>query len=271
MVKSASKVKNRISMFLNRGEPFILVAPFVRWMSKSAVDPIYCGDSNPLLKAMVRHIAKKYKVKFSPDTRFIAVKEQFIDGEYTFYRDFLPSRNDVVVDIGAETGDYALLCACYYGCSKVYAFEPEKSSFRTLIENIELNTANDTISPFNCGISSENASVHASFNGDSISWLNEHKDHLIEVKKLDSFDIREISILKIDAEGNEVEVLNGAVETIKRCRPRIIIETHSKHLREEVVKKLGDLGYSLTHMGRTTLSRSNAEISNLFFSPATDA
>jgi hypothetical protein len=46
----------------------------------------------------------------------------------------------------------------------------------------------------------------------------------IEVRTLDSFRLNDVDFLKIDCEGYELQVLQGAVETLERCRPTIIVE-----------------------------------------------
>lgn len=44
------------------------------------------------------------------------------------------------------------------------------------------------------------------------------------VEKLDNFDLRDITLIKIDVENHEKEVLEGAKETIKRNKPVIVLE-----------------------------------------------
>jgi hypothetical protein len=46
----------------------------------------------------------------------------------------------------------------------------------------------------------------------------------ISVKKLDSFNFTDLNLLKIDVEGWEFEVLKGAVETIKKHKPVLLVE-----------------------------------------------
>ena len=57
---------------------------------------------------------------------------------------------------------------------------------------------------------------------------NEHKvafEHVeVEMRTLDSFALDHVDFMKIDTEGFELYVVNGALETIKRWRPNIVIE-----------------------------------------------
>jgi FkbM family methyltransferase len=71
----------------------------------------------------------------------------------------------------------------------------------------------------------------------------------VRLATLDSFDFDAVDLVKIDVEGHELSVLHGAVETIERCRPNMIVEIEQRHLRDgltmaDVFAYLCDLGYS---------------------------
>jgi hypothetical protein len=51
----------------------------------------------------------------------------------------------------------------------------------------------------------------------------------IEVRTLDSYQFAEVDLIKCDNEGYEVFVMRGAAETIKRCRPCVIVEQKPGH------------------------------------------
>ena len=89
----------------------------------------------------------------------------------------------------------------------------------------------------------------------------------INTKKLDDFSFDRIDILKIDVEGFELEVLKGSEKTIKRLKPKIILETHSRELRQKCDDFLKKAGYQLKVEGRTVLSKQKGfdEVTNLFY------
>jgi hypothetical protein len=60
-------------------------------------------------------------------------------------------------------------------------------------------------------------------------------------------------------------VLKGAEEVLKQYSPRIIIETHSKELREKCHEFLSEKDYLLINSGRTVINKSGNEITNLFY------
>ena len=87
-------------------------------------------------------------------------------------------------------------------------------------------------------------------------------------EKLDSYALEQVDILKIDVEGFEFEVIQGAENTIRSLKPRIILETHSKELRRKCNEFLNELGYKLKFEGRTVISDSPGmdRVTNLFYS-----
>ncbi len=54
-----------------------------------------------------------------------------------------------------------------------------------------------------------------------------------ECRRLDDFDLEEVDFIKIDCEGYELWVLQGAVETLKRCKPCLIVEQKPETGMEE--------------------------------------
>ena len=54
-------------------------------------------------------------------------------------------------------------------------------------------------------------------------------ERVVEIRTLDSYDFPDVSMIKIDVEGHEEAVVAGAAETIRRCRPSLIIESEDRH------------------------------------------
>ena len=143
------------------------------------------------------------------------------------------SKDTNVLDIGAHTGTYALSLASL--SNHVYAFEPQRLTFYALCGSVALsNYQNITCiqkgigSPEQVGeqvlkiISNDGggSSLHAI---DGV--ISEEK---IDIITLDSLDLNNIGFIKMDVENNELYVLRGAEETIKRCGyPKIVFESNS--------------------------------------------
>ena len=69
---------------------------------------------------------QRYNLEFTENSN---VNEVFVDNIYSIYNDFIPKKNQTVIDIGAQYGDYAILCSKVYK-AKVYTFEPLPENFK---------------------------------------------------------------------------------------------------------------------------------------------
>ncbi len=70
--------------------------------------------------------------------------------------------------------------------------------------------------------------------------------HLVPVVTLDSLDLMDLTHLKVDCEGFEQEVLEGARHTLQRCRPVMSLELEERHrpgATRDVPALLATLGY----------------------------
>ena len=134
---------------------------------------------------------------------------------------------DLFVDIGANIGAYSIIMANQLRNGRVISFEPNKRAASFLQENIELNgIRNMTIEPFGLSDKNETAIMYsytagmttASFNKGFDSPLKEE----IPLITLDDYceqnQIGQIDIMKIDVEGHEPKVLEGAKDIISRSK-----------------------------------------------------
>jgi FkbM family methyltransferase len=146
-----------------------------------------------------------------------------------FFKECL-SPGSQMVDIGANAGYFSLLASSIVGpLGKVFAVEPEYGNVTALRQNILLNKfANIQIYPIAAGSHcNSSAKLHLS-NGDSRHSLVESKYHKISIPvcedKLDNIlkDVGWITLIKIDTEGTELQVLMGAVETVKKAKFLVI-------------------------------------------------
>jgi FkbM family methyltransferase len=134
---------------------------------------------------------------------------------------------EVVFDVGASYGSYTLT-ACAMGAA-VYAFEPEKTVFDDLCKNLVLNDWFYTrCVPHNKGLWSsetrmrmESYAPHWPKLAISGEYAMDTLDHMAEKAKIGRLDW-----IKIDVEGAEEHVIRGALETIEKFKPNLLIECH---------------------------------------------
>jgi len=147
----------------------------------------------------------------------------------------------IIVDVGANLGWFSLELKHTNSSSTVYAFEPQKSLFYAFCGSVALNCYTK-MHLFNMALGNKNDtidipvfdySITSNFGGVEIDPDKKHKEYIgqsatlfepVLLCTLDSFNFSKLDLLKIDVEGMETKVLEGAVETIKRCKPIIFIE-----------------------------------------------
>jgi len=202
------------------------------------------------------HKIKLYKIIFD----FIIGKD------YENCKTILPklvNSNSIVLDIGANMGQYACRLNSIVKNGKIYAFEPYSINFASLVSMKNILRLKN-VEPINSAVSDKKCSVKL--------IIPIIKDKLIvgtqavigtykrtELKKIkyleetvnsisiDSFvlenKISKIDLIKIDTEGAEISVLQGGYETIKKYLPVLIIEIHPSSPGLEFLQKIGYKAY----------------------------
>jgi FkbM family methyltransferase len=183
---------------------------------------------------------------------------------YEMHRELDGMSGEKAIDVGAHIGSYTLRMAKKF--TRVIAFEPNPLNRHILKLNLQLNKMRN-VDVEDAALSDTNGVgrffVQRTTGG--TSSLNPHHygftyDRTIQVKvrKLDDFEISEVDVLKIDAEGNELHILRGASQTINRARPIIAVEVHhSKNLLGatchcETCEYLSSLNYHVRLLGEYT-------------------
>lgn len=135
--------------------------------------------------------------------------------------------NDIAIDVGGYIGSHTLPMSRF--CSEVYVFEPNADLFQVINSNIELNKFQN-IKSYNIalGKSNEDVDFYERENGTSRiakkNILGNKKQ--IKTQSLDQFlDVPHCKLIKIDVEGHEYSVLEGAKQFIEKHQPYILIET----------------------------------------------
>ena len=155
----------------------------------------------------------------------------------------LLSAGDVFLDIGAHIGYHAVLGALLVGPrGAVIAFEPDPANFSRLRENLQPFPWS---TPLNKAVWSGSGAAgfqRSSQPGES-GWgtltsvrdLAEGDHLMLEAISLDDWlseNRRNVSVMKVDAEGSEAGILRGGREFLKRTRPAVIIEANDVVLRQ---------------------------------------
>ena len=199
------------------------------------------------------------------------VQRRYLTGEASSEQDFIAcisqeikKSNGDFVDVGANVGFYSLLFASISSKS-VFAFEPLDYNSNQLRKNCDLNGFQN-ISIFSFGLSdhSDYSNIHyhvfnkgaadSSTNRDGLSFLK--KSQNVKFERLDTIKglSNNISLMKIDVEGHELNVIKGARQTIQNQRPDIFVEIHPEILdsqgqsTSELIEYVFEMGYDSIYL-----------------------
>lgn len=143
-------------------------------------------------------------------------------------------KSKYILDVGANNGNHTISYAFLSPPdAKIYAFEPQKRLFTSLQNAIKINKYDDKVTLYNNAVGHELKKVHMNhidtqkisdgqynLGGLSIGEGGEEA----EMITIDSLNLDGCDFIKIDVEGYEYFVLEGAVNTIKKYNPFIMFE-----------------------------------------------
>ena len=136
-------------------------------------------------------------------------------------------KGDLFLDVGANIGAYSVLAATTG--ADVIAIEPIPSTFETLKNNIFLNRFCDVVKPFNFGLGSSVGELFFTSNLDCVNHVLTPAEYSaqsisVPVRTMDEISMPRIpSIIKIDVEGFESEVIAGAEKTLSHPDLKAVI------------------------------------------------
>lgn len=176
-----------------------------------------------------------------------------LEPEIFYLSNFIDSRKRVI-DIGANEGLYT------YALSKmgkiVESFEPQVQCAEKI--RAYSHIFNKNINVYQVGLSNEksllnlytpiidNIVAHPLGSLSKPQDDTQYKIEKIQIHKLDNYNFNDVSFIKIDVEGHESEVIEGAKQTILREKPVLLVEIEQRHIKvdiQNVFKQILSLGY----------------------------
>jgi len=176
------------------------------------------------------------------------------------------------VDVGANKGLYCAFLLPVSG--EIAAFEP----LPTLAQRLQ-RIFGERIKLHRVALSDQSGTCEIRLPRGNPSWatIDPHNDlalataeietHSVPMKKLDEFELKNVALIKIDVEGHEESVIRGALGTIEKWKPALLVEIEERH-NAGAIRRVNDLlssfGYRCMFLDAGTL-RSIAD-----FDPAVD-
>ena len=170
------------------------------------------------------------------------------------------SPEQVAVDVGANKGGYLWSLSRAVSNGRVVAFEPQPVLAQYLREAcLAAGLSNVTIEEMGCSIKSDFMKLAIPGNGEhspgasfeiAVSRREDCRFIEVPVVTLDDYFSNEkarIGALKIDVEGHELAVLQGASELIKKHRPTIVCECEQRHMSKGCIQDVIDFIQSLNY------------------------
>ena len=178
---------------------------------------------------------------------------------------------DSVLDIGGHVGYFSLLAAAITGpTGQVVTFEPEADNYQHLIENIKQNqfsniqvihkAVGDKEGEVTFYINADNDGGHALWDISKHEFNEKSREHMEERKipqttldiALKGFELEPLRLIKMDVEGCEYKVLQGAQETLKKYNYPIIILEINRFAMEHMDCSEQDIRSLMKSMGYLT-------------------
>ena len=157
---------------------------------------------------------------------------------------FSINNDDIIIDVGAHIGLFALFASQFCKNGKIFCYEPIKENYKILIENIEMNQIQN-IFPNNLAVTKETSRVKIFLNDDQSghSMFIQNKNFVeVDSKSLSDIfidnGIKECDFLKLDCEGAEYEIIESLPSDLFTKINKTAIEYHMVDTKPELLEQL---------------------------------
>ncbi len=180
-------------------------------------------------------------------------KEIFIDGCYDHPR--LAHEAPTIIDVGANTGLFAIRMKQLYPSANVHCYEPMPENFQSLRTNLAMSKFNLCTTHLE-GVGglarNEKLYIHKKNLGGHSIYQGIASDKFVDIQlidlhsALDRLNGKHCDLLKLDCEGAELEIIKSMDASVAERIQHIVLEpTPSKYHIDEVITPLTSLGYKV--------------------------
>jgi len=166
--------------------------------------------------------------------------------------------NSIAIDVGANIGNHSIFFSKYL-CSTVLAFEPSAINYDILDRNLKFNLDKNKFKTYRMALGNITGNVELTYpNNDNlgmarVSYNIKNTNEVVERVRINTLDkiltkdkiYNNVNLIKIDVEGLELDVLEGAENIISRNLPHIIVEAHNEDKLLRIKQYLDKFNYSI--------------------------
>jgi len=222
---------------------------------------LFVKDNTDVVKRMDYDKQDIFLYIDSPVESEFRLKSCFHEPETVKWIEKFLKKDETIFDVGANIGAYSLIMAkVHKGKNKVYAFEPNFTSYNKLCKNIILNNCDESIFPFQLALSEKygidtlnyssfevGSAYHTIGDNRFLKSSPKYRQPIITYsidKFISDFKLSIPQHIKIDVDGLEYDILRGAIKTLSSKSFRTLnveIDENSKNSQKIItfVKSLG--------------------------------
>lgn len=169
---------------------------------------------------------------------------RIVDGKQTYQYHKLEAALEHVkawrtaIDVGAHCGLWAMHLAKRF--DTLHCFEPVEAHRECLLLNLA-GAPNVHVYPAALGEREGRVAIHTSTGSSGDSWIDGEGE--IPLIRLDPLLLADVDFVKLDCEGYELFALRGGEETLKRCRPCVIVEQKPGNAQKFGLPERGAVDY----------------------------
>jgi FkbM family methyltransferase len=151
----------------------------------------------------------------------LVAEKRFSDEDVlSFLQDNFPAHR-TIVEAGANIGNHTVFFREFLTWERLIAFEPLPQAFRLLKQNVP-----DKVELYRTALGSREGTAAMKYYETALGLgtVDESAPGPIPLRTLDSFNYPDVTLLRIDVQDNYLNVLHGAMQTLLRCLPLIVIK-----------------------------------------------
>ncbi|RDK84823.1 FkbM family methyltransferase [Marinirhabdus gelatinilytica] len=180
----------------------------------------------------------------------------------------------IIADVGANFGYLSLVWSqtvCNQG--KVYAFEPHPNLFAAIQKSIAVNKLENSITPTNVAVGKQKGSIAISLASTTsntkegeVGEAQLKSKATIQMITIDEYfmDFERLDFIKIDVDGIELDILQGAEEILARLKPIVVVETNGN---TDLLEFFNQRNYTILNMELNTFDMQKELPLNIFCVP----